>query len=137
PSARCWCASCWCSSSARSSPHEPVERHARADRSAPDSPRGHRDGRGGLVALRTGRVYWRPAGASRRALVGIALLSVVALFVGETTRWSVPQADYDAKFEAAQRAQEAFEVIRRARLRRGPPIDPVSDPTESGLIGLQ
>jgi len=89
------------------------------------------------VALRTGRVYWRPAGASRRALVGIALLSVVALFVGETTRWSVPQADYDAKFEAAQRAQEAFEVIRRARLRRGPPIDPVSDPTESGLIGLQ
>lgn len=67
----------------------------------------------------------------------MALLAVVALVASETTRWGIPKEDYDAKFAAAHRAQEAFDVVRRERLRRGPPISPVADPAGSGLIGLQ
>lgn len=83
------------------------------------------------------RVYWRPAGASRRALLGIAALSIGALVATELLPREGSKREAELEFEAAQRAQEAFDVIRRERVRRGPPLDPAADPAGTGLIGLQ
>jgi poly-gamma-glutamate system protein len=81
-------------------------------------------------------MYWRPAGASRRALLALAVLAVGALLTAEFFPRDGAR-DEALKFEAAQRAQEAFDVIRRERLRRGPPLDPDADPAGTGLIGVQ
>lgn len=82
------------------------------------------------------RLYWRSAGASRRVLLALAALALAALLATRTFQQEIPKEDYDKKFEAARRAHEAFEVIRRERLRRDHPIDPATDPTGSGLIGV-
>lgn len=82
------------------------------------------------------RLYWRPAAVSRRVLLMLAGLSISALLAAHTFEQEIPKEDYDTKFDAAQRAHEAFEVIRRERLRRGHPINPATDPAESGLIGV-
>ncbi|RIK85589.1 MAG: poly-gamma-glutamate system protein [Planctomycetota bacterium] len=82
------------------------------------------------------KIYWRPRAVSRPALVLIALLSLSSLIVVE--RWPVrTEQDYlEEKRAAAELAQEAFDVIKKARQDVGPPIDPLVDPAESGLIGL-
>lgn len=82
------------------------------------------------------KIYWRPRAVSRPALVLIALISLSSLIVVE--RWKVrTEQDYlDEKRVAAELAQEAFDVVKRAREDVGPPIDPLVDPAETGLIGV-
>lgn len=82
------------------------------------------------------RLYWRPAGASRMTLLLLALLSLLALAVSQACQREIRQDDYEAKFDAARRAHQAFEAIRRERIRRGHPVDPATDPANTGLIGV-
>ncbi len=83
------------------------------------------------------RLYWRPAGASWRALALLALLAVAALAVADRFPRRIQKDDYALKLEAARRTQAAFAVLAKERVRRGHPIDPKLDPTRSGLIGSQ
>src|SRR5215208_6306034 len=82
------------------------------------------------------KIYWRPRAVSRPALLLIALISVAGLIVVE--RWKVenPQPHLEEKLAAAKLAQQAFDVIKEARISVGPPIDKTIDPSESGLIGI-
>lgn len=82
------------------------------------------------------KVYWRPRTVSRTALLLIAMLAVAGLVVSEFTK-SVQQRPYgDEKLAAAKKAQEAFDVIKNARIDAGPPIDSDHDPNDTGIIGL-
>jgi hypothetical protein len=82
------------------------------------------------------KIYWRPRAVSRPALILIALISLSGLVVVE--RWKVRNQEpyFAEKTAAAKLAQDAFAVIKAARLEVGPPIDRFVDPSESGLIGL-
>jgi hypothetical protein len=82
------------------------------------------------------KVYWRPRAVSRPALVLIALISAAGLIMVESWKVENPQPYQQEKLAAANLAQEAFDVIKAARIDVGPPIDRTIDPTESGLIGI-
>ncbi len=82
------------------------------------------------------KIYWRPRTVSRTALVLIALISLAAVVLVENLRVE-EQRPYAAEKEAASElAAEAMERIYFARLELGPEIDPLTDPAQSGLIGL-
>lgn len=82
------------------------------------------------------KVYWRPRTVSRTALVLIATLAVVGLVIVEQTQEPQKQPYQRPKQVAAQQAQKAFEAIKQHRELEGPPIDPLKDPFQTGLIGL-
>ncbi len=82
------------------------------------------------------KIYWRPRAVSRPALLLIALISIAGLIVVERWKVEIPQPYLDEKLAAAKLAQEAFDVIKAARIDVGPPIDKTIDPSESGLIGI-
>ena len=68
----------------------------------------------------------------------LALLAAVGVGVVALSAWSRttrPVASYERRVEAARRTLQAFQVLKEERLRRGIPIDPFTDPAESGLMG--
>ena len=66
----------------------------------------------------------------------IALISLAGLIVVERWKVETPQPYLEEKLAAAKLAQEAFDVVKAARIDVGPPIDKTIDPSESGLIGI-
>ncbi len=82
------------------------------------------------------KVYWRPKTVSRAALLLVAGMALAGLTAVEKFQIRTQQSYYQEKLAAAQLASEAMDFLKAQRLQNGPPIDPVSDPTESGLIGL-
>jgi len=81
-------------------------------------------------------VYWRPRAVSRTALALVALVSLGGIFVVENFRSEKGKPYYDDKLAASQLAEKAFDIVKNERLRRGISIDPETDPTYSGLIGI-
>jgi len=67
----------------------------------------------------------------------LAGLGVVSLVLAEATKREVPAPYYELKLAAALQAQKAFMALKKEFLRRGFDLDPVNDPAESGLIGLE
>jgi poly-gamma-glutamate system protein len=82
------------------------------------------------------KIYWRPRAVSRPALLLISLVSIAGLMVVERWKVHTEQPFTEEKLAAAKLAQQAFGVVKAARVDLGPPIDKSSDPTESGLMGL-
>ncbi len=80
-------------------------------------------------------IYWRPQHTPAFAFVLIAMFSVAGIFSVEYFRVQQKRPYYEQKVEAARLAFAAMQVIKDERLRRGPPIDPETDPARSGLIG--
>jgi hypothetical protein len=81
------------------------------------------------------KVYWRPRAVSRPALILIGLISAAGLVMVERWKVETPQPYQEEKRSAAVLAQQAFDVVKAARLDIEP-IDKTIDPTESGLIGV-
>lgn len=81
------------------------------------------------------RLYWRPRQVSQTALMLIAALSVVGYTAVESVRVTAREPYYASKRRAAKLAERAFKAIRDERIARKLPIDPESDPAQSGLIG--
>ncbi len=81
------------------------------------------------------KMYWRPRRVSRTALVLISVWSVAGYAALERFPSKVQEPYHQEKMAAAQLAREAFEAIRKERLRRRLPIDTESDIAQSGLIG--
>jgi poly-gamma-glutamate system protein len=76
--------------------------------------------------------------SDRRRMLLLAALAILGLMfqaVLEWTRGPVRQRNYDLKLEAATRASQAFEVIRRNRMEEEAILDLVNDPAGTGLIG--
>jgi poly-gamma-glutamate system protein len=82
------------------------------------------------------RVYWRPRGVSSNALVLIAAIAIASILVVESFPERTSQAYLQQMLEASKLANEAFTAIKRERGRRRIGIDPIADPSESGLIGI-
>lgn len=82
------------------------------------------------------RIYWRPQQKPRLPLAIIAVAALSGLWLVEQNPQTVTQRYEQEKLAAAHRADDAFSAIRSARLLRGYEIDPVLDPTGSGIIGL-
>jgi poly-gamma-glutamate system protein len=82
------------------------------------------------------RIYWRPQGISRNALLVIASSALAAMVVVEVFPERTSEAYVHQMLEASRLARGAMDVLRQERLKRKIPIDPVADPTGSGLIGV-
>lgn len=81
------------------------------------------------------RMYWRPKRVSSTTLLLIASASFAGFVAVEKLPLSVQEPHYAEKLEAARIADEAFRVLKAERLKRRIPIDPQSDPAQSGMIG--
>ena len=81
------------------------------------------------------RIYWRPSDVSRRVMVLLCLISLGGLFVVERFRSRILQPHYEAKTAAARLAEKCFAALKAERLRRDIPIDPETDPAQTGLVG--
>ena len=82
------------------------------------------------------RIYWRPRGISNNALLVIAAISLAALLVVERFPERSSELYLEQMLEAAQLANESIKAIREERVSKKITIDPIADPTDSGLIGL-
>lgn len=81
------------------------------------------------------RVYWRPPGVSRRALLLIAMVAIGAMALVEKFPVQKKQRWYDEKLAAARLTRDAFSVLKAEKVRRGIAIDPEGDPHQTGMIG--
>lgn len=81
------------------------------------------------------KIYWRPQGVPRRAMLLIAMVAVSALVAVEKFPVVQRQRNYQEKIAAATFALEAFNAIKAEKLARGIPIDAEADPLQTGLIG--
>jgi poly-gamma-glutamate system protein len=80
------------------------------------------------------KVYWRPPGMSRTALVLVAVLSIAAFVAVETYPVVVKQSRYADKLRAARLALKSMEAIKAEKLRLGHPLSE-ADPGQTGMIG--
>ena len=64
------------------------------------------------------RIYWRPAGVSRRAMLLITALSVAVLLAVELLPVERKQPWYEEKLQAAHLARQAMGVIKTEKARR-------------------
>lgn len=83
------------------------------------------------------RTYWKPRIASRRIVMGIALVSLIGVAAVEAFRTRDYASNYEEKLAAARLAGRAMEVIAQERVARGYEIDLSLDPTGSGLLGAE
>lgn len=89
---------------------------------------------GGLAAFQR-RIYWRPRHVSLGILIVITIFALVGLWAVERYRVEKRRPYYTEKLDAATLADQAMRAVKAERLKLGIPIDPVTDPTESGLLG--
>jgi poly-gamma-glutamate system protein len=82
------------------------------------------------------RIYWRPQGISRNALLVIAAIAVAVLVVVEAFPERTSEVYLQQMLEASRLSSQGMTVLRSERERRKIAIDPIADPTSSGLIGV-
>lgn len=82
------------------------------------------------------RIYWRPRGVSTNALLVIAATALAGIVAVESFPERTSEVYLQQMLEAARLSNEAMDFLRAERERRGLAIDPVADPTGSGLIGF-
>jgi len=68
-------------------------------------------------------------------LLGLAVLALLFQALLDATRAPVRQSDYELKLAAAERAAEAFSVLRAYRQLDDSHVDLLNDPAGTGLIG--
>ena len=82
------------------------------------------------------KLYWRPPGVSRRALVLIALVAFAGLVLVESFPVERKQLAYNQKLAAAALARDCMSAIRDEKQRRNIPVDPQFDPAGTGMVGV-
>jgi poly-gamma-glutamate system protein len=82
------------------------------------------------------RIYWRPRGVSTNELLVISAVSIAALVVVQIFPERTSEAYLQQMLEASRLASEAMDAVREERVKRRIPVDPIADPTGSGLIGV-
>jgi poly-gamma-glutamate system protein len=82
------------------------------------------------------RIYWRPPGVSRRAMLLITTLSVLVLLAVELLPVKTKQEWYDEKLQAAHLTRQAMGIIKAEKARLGIAVDPEADPQATGMYGV-
>jgi poly-gamma-glutamate system protein len=80
------------------------------------------------------RVYYRPAGPKPLELLVLAVFGVGLLVLSEHVHFGPKNPKTELALAAAERAERAFEAIRKERLARHIPLLPEFDPAGTGLI---
>jgi poly-gamma-glutamate system protein len=81
------------------------------------------------------KLYWRPPGVSRRALVLVALVATAALAVVRSFPVKRKQAHYGTKMKAARLASKGMAAIRKRKAELGLLPSRKVDPRATGMIG--
>jgi poly-gamma-glutamate system protein len=81
------------------------------------------------------RLYWRPPGISRTALVLVALVAGAAHVAVEALPTVRKQSSYRDKIQAARLAEQGMAAIKAEKLGRGYRAARQVDPVETGMIG--
>ena len=68
-------------------------------------------------------------------MIIILIISILELFIIEKTKTLAPDSAYSTKVRAAQIMKESMNAIKNYRIEYGPPINKVTDPNLTGLIG--
>ncbi len=72
-----------------------------------------------------------------RDMVFLALVALASLAVAQLSLHETRAPFYDLKLQAARNTARAFALLKQRFLDRGFEIDPVNDPAQTGLIGLE
>ncbi|NLO44366.1 MAG: poly-gamma-glutamate system protein [Candidatus Cloacimonetes bacterium] len=78
---------------------------------------------------------YRPNLKSTWSLVGLLVLSVVLYIIAASNKVEIQASHYDEKLAAVELMQDYLDVIKQEILARDIDIDPINDPSGSGLIG--
>jgi poly-gamma-glutamate system protein len=82
------------------------------------------------------KLYWRPGKISNASLVVLAFLAIIAIVVVETNKVVIRQPMYDEKVRAVRLQARGMDVIKREVIRLRGKLDALTDPADSGLIGV-
>jgi poly-gamma-glutamate system protein len=82
------------------------------------------------------KIYWRPHEPPLSGFILIALLAVAGFLAVEYFPVTGRSPYYQEEFMASNLASQAMALVKAERLRKGIPLDPETDPAQSGLIGL-
>ncbi|TGL58334.1 poly-gamma-glutamate system protein [Leptospira sarikeiensis] len=80
-------------------------------------------------------LYWKSSQRKVLYFIILAILSLFGSYLVEHFKIQKLQDNYSEKMEAASLASKAFQSIRSEKIRLHRKIDPIADPTGSGLIG--
>ncbi len=83
------------------------------------------------------KMYWTAYNFHPYLMSLLCVASLLCLFVVEKNKKRVPQPHYSLKLEAANKAQAAFDEIKKYRHLLGIRINKKHDIAESGLIGVK
>lgn len=81
------------------------------------------------------KVYWRPTRILWQIHLLLAVVAITALFAVEKFKVQVKQPYYKEKLAASKTMKRGMEVLKEYRLKYVAPIDPETDPLDSGMIG--
>ena len=81
------------------------------------------------------KLFWRPPGMSRTALVLIGCVSLAVMVAVEAFPVERKQDRYAEKIAAARLARSCMNAIKAEKKRLGIALDPQVDPAETGMIG--
>lgn len=81
------------------------------------------------------KLYWRPPGVSRIALVLVASVAAIAMLAVELSPVVRKQRHYRDKIAAARLAKSAMDVIKEEKIRLGHVANPKIDPADTGMLG--
>lgn len=81
------------------------------------------------------KLYWRPQGVSRAALLLITVVAVLALLAVQIFPQVKRQPWHAEKLAAARLARDSMAAIKQEKINRAIVIDKRLDPAETGMIG--
>ena len=81
------------------------------------------------------KLYWRPQGVSRAALLLITLVAVLAFSAVRMFPQVKKQPWYNEKLAAARLSRDCMSAIKQEKIKRAIVIDKRMDPAETGMIG--
>jgi poly-gamma-glutamate system protein len=81
------------------------------------------------------KLYWKPTRTSWYIHISIAIISICFIASVETFQVKVKKRNYRDKIKAAKLMKNAMGMIKKYRISNIGPVDPESDPLDSGMVG--
>ena len=82
------------------------------------------------------KLYWRSRAVSRTKVALVAMCALGGLALVEVVKVRKAQPYLKEKLAASRLARDAMEAVKAERVARHTPIDPETDPAQSGIVGL-
>lgn len=83
------------------------------------------------------KMYWTNYNVHPYLMVTLCCIALLSLYLVETKKKLVQVPDYEQKLQATIKTEQAFDVLKKLRKRKGISIDKRHDPAQTGLIGRE